>query len=210
MEHFIDINFSARYFTHGKPSAKNLLVVLHGYGQLASYFIKKFEFLDPENYFVVAPEGLHRFYTQGTSGRVGASWMTKECREKDIANYLNYLNTLLSELKKVNPNFKPTLLGFSQGGATASRWMAHTNSYFKKFILWAAVFPPDMEKNFTLTFSLSKNYFVVGNKDQYFTEEDKINQQHLLNQSGIKFDYLSFDGDHQIHSQTLEKILNEN
>ena len=42
-------------------------------------------------YTIIAPQGLHKFYLEGTSGRVGASWMTKENREDDIKNYLVYL-----------------------------------------------------------------------------------------------------------------------
>ncbi|MBK6951958.1 MAG: hypothetical protein IPH24_07885 [Crocinitomicaceae bacterium] len=106
MEHKLVISNTARYFSHGNPQAKNLVVVLHGYGQLASYFIQKFEFLDPENYYVIAPEGLHRFYLNGTSGRVGASWMTKENREDDITNYLLYLNALLEKIIIVNQYYK--------------------------------------------------------------------------------------------------------
>ena len=80
-------------FTHPKTfryhilnegtNAKKVLYVLHGYGQLAEFFVRKFRELGDE-YLIVAPEGMHRFYLQGSSGRVGASWMTKEDREQDI------------------------------------------------------------------------------------------------------------------------------
>ena len=80
----IIVSKTMRYFTIGDiDKADKLLYVLHGYGQLASYFIKSFDKIS-DSYFVVAPEGMHRFYLKGTSGRVGASWMTKEAREIDI------------------------------------------------------------------------------------------------------------------------------
>ena len=87
-----------RYFTHGDPLKANQIVyVLHGYGQLAEFFIRKFQHLS-DDYFIVAPEGMHRFYLSGSSGRVGASWMTKEERETDIQDNLNWLNALDTEL----------------------------------------------------------------------------------------------------------------
>ena len=56
-------------------NTKYLCIAFHGYGQLAKYFIRDFESLGPEHVAIV-PEGLHRFYREGMSGRVVASWMT--------------------------------------------------------------------------------------------------------------------------------------
>ena len=111
-----------RYFSiSGKEKPRDLLITLHGYGQLAAYFIKKFNTC-PDNYDILAPEGPHRFYKNGYSGRVGASWMTKEAREDDIEDNLHWLNLWLSEHLRSNHYEKIILLGFSQGGATAARW----------------------------------------------------------------------------------------
>jgi hypothetical protein len=74
-----------RYAVSGNPTAKNLLYVLHGYGHLAPYFIRKFNSL--EDSFIVAPEGMYRFYLYGSSGRVGACWMTKEERLDDALDF---------------------------------------------------------------------------------------------------------------------------
>ena len=45
--HHIEITKTARYFTYGQlnPDTRNVWFVCHGYGQLAEYFIKKFEVL---------------------------------------------------------------------------------------------------------------------------------------------------------------------
>ena len=85
------------YLSENYSHKKKLLIALHGYGQLAQYFAKKFDQL-PEDYALLVPEGMHRFYLQGSSGRVGASWMTKDGREFDIEDNLNYLNQLLSHV----------------------------------------------------------------------------------------------------------------
>ena len=142
---------------------EHLLIALHGYGQLAKFFLRKFQGLQSKGR-VVAPEGPHRFYLQGSSGRVGASWMTKEARELDIQDNLVGLNTLLSELQKSYSPKKITLLGFSQGAATAARWYQQNPSAFNQLILWAAVFPPDIDAgNFPTDKPL---HFVLGTQDE--------------------------------------------
>ena len=128
--HDLSFDFKARYYTLGHlgPSTKSVWFVLHGYGQLAAYFIKKFDTLKDNNIYVIAPEALSRFYvdplqsTGRASDRVGATWMTKENRLTDIENYLTYLNRLYLNLDL--PDSVPvTILGFSQGAATVSRWI---------------------------------------------------------------------------------------
>ena len=118
----LQFNYRARYFKLGDISkAKQIWFVIHGYGQLAQYFIKKFESLIRKDICIIAPEGLSRFYLEdiptrvaGGSNRVGATWMTKENREMDIENYINYLQSIYDlELNKIN-KAHVTLLGFSQ------------------------------------------------------------------------------------------------
>ena len=97
---------------------------MHGYGQMAKFFIRKFQSAEELGYTIIAPQGLHKFYLEGTSGRVGASWMTKENREDDIQNYLIYLNAVHSEISSEKNWDEIVILGFSQGVATAFRWLA--------------------------------------------------------------------------------------
>src|SRR5689334_7771778 len=99
----ITFNFKARYYKLGEinSSTKAIWFVLHGYGQLAQYFLRKFRILEKYNICVIAPEGLSRFYLENitspsgrNSDRVGATWMTKENRLMDIEHYIQYLNTI--------------------------------------------------------------------------------------------------------------------
>lgn len=150
-----DISFTskARYFISGEVTrhTKHIWFVLHGYGQLAAYFIRKFEGIQSSETIVIAPEGLSRFYlqdvttrTQTGDNKVGATWMTKENRLTDIENYLNYLTQVYTSEVPQNYTGKITLLGFSQGAATVSRWAADNRIKYNRLILWAGVFPPDM------------------------------------------------------------------
>jgi len=197
-----------RYKTLGDPrKANNLLFVLHGYGQLSEYFIRKFKNLG-EDYFIVAPEGMHRFYIKGSSGRVGASWMTKEAREIDISDNLNWLNEL-DEYLQLNYNFeKRILLGFSQGGATAARWYENSTIPFDHLIIWASIFPPDLKINQEMNKSNSiRNYFVLGKNDPYFNIGEQKNVIDIY--YSIGFITRSFVGEHDIETETLQTILKE-
>jgi predicted esterase len=181
---------------------EHLLIALHGYGQLAKFFLRKFQGLQSKGR-VVAPEGPHRFYLQGYSGRVGASWMTKEARELDIQDNLVGLNALLSELQKSYSPKKITLLGFSQGAATAARWYQQNPSAFDQLILWAAVFPPDIDAG---SFPTKKPlHFVLGTQDEYYQGEAA--QQLLRHYQSMGFKVHTYAGKHDIDGEVLKRLL---
>lgn len=206
----IEISKTVRYATYGNPKkAKNIWIALHGYGQLPEYFIRKFQHLNPEENYVVAPEGMHRFYLNGTSGRVGASWMTKEARENDITDNMAYLDKLWNELNSHGSFKHKILLGFSQGGATAARWHELGNFNASKFVLWASVFPPDLSfKANSNSFDTSNNFFVLGNEDPYYSDD---NAKEIIKETK-KLDFMiySFDGKHELDKSVLDQIESKN
>ena len=207
-QHHIEYKKTARFITFGNPeTATELLIALHGYGQLATEWIENFNYLDPEKYFVVCPEGPHRYYQRGRRGQVVANWMTTEDRLVDIKNYVAYLNTVYENVTTNYQFDRHVLLGFSQGGATASRWMELGKHKFQLFILWGSVFPPDMQQQFDSPLDTSKNYFVVGNNDEYFDQKRISKHYKFLNEVGMNFELINFDGNHNIHKETLLDIL---
>ncbi|MDB2656835.1 hypothetical protein N9Y60_02140 [Crocinitomicaceae bacterium] len=182
-----------------------VLYVLHGYGQQAQYFIRKFRPLF-DKMLVVAPEGMHRFYLQGSSGRVGASWMTKEAREDDISDNIHWLNELDAH---ISSEFKPKrklILGFSQGGATAARWYHKGTVQFDAMILWACVFPPDLHPEEEIK-QANNQHFAIGTEDEFYDAE----AQETLVKFYLKKEFVThqFEGKHDIHAITLDGILNE-
>lgn len=210
MEEKISISKTVRYFTHGnKDTAENIWIVLHGYSQLPKFFIRKFQQLDPEKNFIVAPEGIHRFYRKGTSGRVGASWMTKEARLDDIEDNHNYLNQLAKQLLETKNYKQRFLLGFSQGGATASRWHNSGNFNADHFILWASVFPDDISiDEGKLGMLKSNNYFAIGQSDPFF--EGKLEEvQSFFKKQAFSTKIRTFEGGHDIDTETLLRIAKE-
>ncbi|WP_045687539.1 alpha/beta hydrolase [Hymenobacter sp. AT01-02] len=211
-EHHFSVTRTARYYQLGELSAatKRVWFVCHGYGQLAAYFIRHFAHLtvaDPE-LVVIAPEGLSRFYLQGTGGRVGASWMTKEDRLTEIEDYVAYLNQLTTAtLPLAAATVQVTVLGFSQGAATVGCWLAHASFRPAHLVLWAGAFPPDMEP-FTASRLLEQLpvTLVCGTDDAYVSTTDLEQQYAYLSKVGATPIVIRFSGSHTLDADVLLRL----
>jgi len=215
MERHLTVPRTARYQQLGEPSAatRQLWLVAHGYGQLAEYFIRHFKSvhaLDPTGTVIVAPEALSRFYSSGTDGRVGASWMTTADRLAEIADQATYLDALLDHLlANCTPDVRVTVLGFSQGTATVSRWLAAAAERWRphRLVLWAGDFPKDIEATAAQQLLHDLPVVLVGGKLDGYMGPEKIQvQAEALRPYGAQVTTLSFEGSHTIHSPLLLRL----
>lgn len=210
-------NYKARYYTQGEltTTTKKIWFVLHGYGQLAKFFISKFKVLSEAGVLVIAPEGLSKFYLEDVTSRartgnnrVGATWMTRENRLTDIDNYITYLNTIYQKEVPYNFEGEVTILGFSQGAATATRWSIEGNPVFNRLILWAGVLPPDM--NFEKAHEKLKDKKIIevfGKTDPYLTDERLKEVTSLNARLNINPTLIEFDGGHEINREVLIGLI---
>ena len=212
MEHHLAVTRTARYYQLGELSAstQHVWFVCHGYGQLAAYFSRHFAFLAEanSNTVVVAPEGLSRFYLNGTGGRVGASWMTSDDRLHEIDDHLGFLDQLADHVLAQCPaGVRLTVLGFSQGTATVSRWLAQARFRPAHLILWAGGFPADMAPDVAqqLLHQLRLTV-VVGTEDEYISPSQAAQLQQQLQQLGAAPTLLAFTGKHELNRAVLEKL----
>lgn len=205
----ISFSFKARYFQLGTVHAKtkNIWFVLHGYGQLGEFFIRKFNVLENDETCIIAPEGLSRFYLTDNSGRVGATWMTKENRLMEIDNYLHYLNGIYNEVIKSASTPKITILGFSQGAATASRWTVSRPNLAQRLILWAGIFPPDLDfEKGSEILNAMEVVEVYGTTDPYLTD-DKFKEMISLNTKlKLNATMIQFEGGHEMNEKILQQL----
>jgi len=122
----------------------------------------------------------------------------------DIQNYLHYLDAVYAHA--IPPDFSRsiTLLGFSQGAATATRWAVHTRFRLDRLILWAGAFPTGMDFTHARTALQSKKLIqVLGDADPFVTDE-RINSMETLNhQLGLSPQLIRFKGKHEIDAPTL-------
>lgn len=214
-EHRIRVPRTARYFQLGElAQARRLWLVCHGYGQLAPYFIRHFRLaaeLVPGT-VVVAPEGLSKFYLQGNGGRVGASWMTSEDRLTEIEDYSAYLDQLLARLRAECPaDVLVTVLGFSQGATTVSRWLLRSTFVPDHLVLWAGTFPTDVEPAAAaaLLRSLPRLSFVCGDSDSYLPEARVHEHLAWLRQHGARPEAVRFEGTHELKSELISHLAQQ-
>lgn len=215
MEQHFTVSRTARYQQLGElsPATTQLWLVLHGYGQLAEYFIRHFAPLhaaDPAGTVIVAPEALSRFYLTGTGGRVGASWMTRADRLAEIEDQAAYLDALLGYLRAAAPaGVRLTVLGFSQGTATASRWLARAAARWRpqQLILWAGDFPADIEANNARQLLTGLPVALVsGEQDEYVSADAVRTQAARLQAHRALVSQHSFAGGHTLHAGLLRQL----
>lgn len=207
--HHIQTTRTARLYTAGNLNneTRHVWLVLHGYGQLAEYFIRHFSKVQLSHHFFIAPEALSRFYLNQTTGRIGATWMTKEDRENEIRDYIEYLDNVLASFT-FPLHIQLHVLGFSQGAATACRWLFGTAYKPATLICWAGFFPPDMQwESPKYLDEKMKTYLVYGNQDEYINDSWRKEMEKVLSPLKKKPNIITFEGKHEIVDATLQQLI---
>ncbi|REG92124.1 alpha/beta hydrolase [Algoriphagus antarcticus] len=214
MKKSISYQYQAQYSVSHEPTfqEKEIWLVLHGYGQLAEFFLRKFQGFDSPDRLFVAPEATNYGYLDGFSGRVGANWMTKHERETAIRNNHRFLDLLMGELlSQYLERPKINVLGFSQGAATATRWGSRWIGEVNLLVLWAGGFAQDMIlEDAREKFSKTKFTLVLGDQDEFITPESIEIQHQLIKNLGKAVKKLTFSGGHEIDIEMLSRILDSN
>jgi predicted esterase len=206
-EHHLPVTRSARYFVLGTPGEHNTQVwyVCHGYGQLADAFLRELQILNDGRRLLVAPEGLSRYYTHHRRREVGASWMTREDRLTEITDYVRYLDAVHTRtIKRLPPDARVVVLGFSQGAATVSRWVSFGRVRPDRLILWGELLPPDLDLDMAWgKLSDSRLTIVVGTQDDYVDLGNLRELEARLLDYEIPYETIRYDGGHHLDPEIL-------
>ena len=216
-EHRVSVARTARYFTLGSSrGAGEVWFACHGYGQLASRFLEKLRVLDDGTRFLVAPEGLSRFYLSEslTERRVGASWMTREDRLAEIEDYVQYLDAVYQDVFGSLDRSQVTVhaLGFSQGAATVSRWTALGRAKVDRLTLWGGEFPPDLDlalETVVDRLRAARLSLVYGRADQFITPKVVRGIADRLRAHDVPYREIPFDGGHELNDGVLKQLGDE-
>ena len=210
-EHHLTVPCTARYLTLGaaSPTTREVWFVCHGYGQLASQFLSDCAILDDGLRYIVAPEGLSRYYTNHARREVGASWMTRHDRLAAIDDYVRYLDTLhdhvFSSIRRAGTTL--TVLGFSQGGATAARWISLGSAVADRLVLWGELLPPDLDLEMAWgKLEDARLTFVIGKDDRYVDRDLLGALEEKLLDHEIPYETIEYGGGHWIDQEVLKTL----
>ncbi len=215
-EHRLAVTRSARYFSLGAERPSQVWFVCHGYGQLATRFLDKVRVLDDGSRYIVAPEGLSRFYLseRPAERRVGASWMTREDRLAEIDDYVSYLDAVYADVFGTLDGARVTVkaLGFSQGAATVSRWASFGTARIDRLILWGGEFPPDLDlgaQSVAGRLRAARLALVYGRADEFMTPKVVTGISARLHEHDIPCQEVPFDGGHELNDEVLRRLGDE-
>lgn len=196
---------TGRYFANeiNTVSIKNVVVLLHGYAQLAEDFIKEFSFLDMKGNLLIAPEGLSRFYK---GDKVGASWMSREFREHEINDYVKFISNIYSKeislLEEIKIN--NIVIGFSQGAHTAVRFSVYSDIPVDSLVLCCSAFPEDLKEQLILEKLLhTKIFFICGSEDKVVSQDKILTSFEYLKSLGLSTELIVFKGKHEINPKSV-------
>jgi predicted esterase len=189
--------------------------VCHGFAQLASRFLRRFEPLARQHRIIVAPEALNRFYIDtsprphGPEAIVGATWMTREDREHEISDYVRYLDDLHGALLGECGARRPSLLlmGFSQGVTTACRWFTLGRAEVQRLVLWSGNIPSDLPvEAHPDRWRATEVNLVWGDRDARAHVDGIQRDEARLAAIEVRAISARFEGGHELNPEVLAEI----
>jgi predicted esterase len=184
--------------THGRvvirdaasAPARGVVVVFHGYGQSAEMMLRDVEGITGiERWTLVAVQGLHRFYTRDNQ-TVIASWMTRQDRERAIADNITYVDRAIDAAAPADS--KLIFLGFSQGVAMAYRAALSGKRKGAGIVVLGGDVPPDVE----LT-NAPPVLIGAGVRDTWYTPEKLRADVARLDAAGVTHEAISLAAGHE-------------
>lgn len=208
---YIKVQKTARYATYGELSEKTkyFWFCLHGSNMLCEQILYKFSDFNEEEHFVISAEGLSRFYAKGMQGDVVACWMTKRDRLNEIQDFSDYLSQLHEKYSEHLPKgTKRIILGFSQGGTTAYRWLHQTKVKVDYLIPYSCWIPEDINLRESKTkLNDLKTIYTYGIHDQYLNDERIVVLKEIISKNELKISIEPYEGIHRIEKTNLKNLF---
>jgi len=184
-----------------------LLIVLHGFGQVAADFIKIFEPLTQRGILIAAPQAPHQFYKSLADRTVGFSWLTRYERDQSIRDFAGYMEKFYAHLQHEHrlDERRVFVLGFSQGVSMAYRMWAHSRVPVAGVIACGGDLPPDIGEQLR-ALSPVPVLLVHGRRDQIVPLRKAHEAQSQLAAAGLPVELLEFEGEHLIPPEAMPHI----
>jgi predicted esterase len=210
--HTLEVARTARYHVLGaRADVREVWFLLHGYGQLAAEFLATpalRETLARPGRLLVAPEALSRFYLRRGTGTVGASWMTREERAREIADVVRYLDAVWARVRADHAGaLTLSALGFSQGGAAAARWAVLGAAPVATVVSFACPLPPDLDLAAHAARARAVRWaFALGDADESIDRAAFDAGLERLRAAGLEPEVAHFAGGHALDAAALARL----
>ena len=196
IERSISATTHGRYITNERDASSPILMGFHGYAESAEMEFNRLQSIEgSEEWFIVAVQGLHRFYNRRTD-TVVASWMTRQDRDSAISDNTAYASSVLNAVTRDTPGGpKIVLSGFSQGVGMAYRCAVLEGRNVRGVIALAGDIPPELDAA-----TLRRIPAVLlgrGDKDEWYTAEKLEADTRRLNAAGVATRVVTFSGGHE-------------
>lgn len=191
-----------RYLVDIGDHSRATLVGFHGYKENASTQMDVLRRIAGNRSLgLVSIQALHRFYSRGSD--VVASWMTKEDRERAIADNVEYVGTVLTAIADEFGIARPLVyIGFSQGVAMAYRTAALVQRPCDAIVALAGDLPPDVAP---LAASLPKILIGRGTEEEWYTADKAAKDLEVFRGAGVGVVEHVFEGGHLWTPAFIEK-----
>ena len=173
-----------------------LLVGFHGYGEGAEAQLERLRAI-PESagWLSMSIQGLNRFYERRTN-RVVASWMTRQDRERAIADNIAYVVTCIDAIAAEWPILPGIVFaGFSQGVGMAFRAAVHATRPVAGVIAVGGDVPPELTAGGLKRISAA--LIARGRSDDQYPKEQFAIDEQRLRDSSVNVHALEFNGGHE-------------
>lgn len=182
------------------------LVVLHGWGQSAPSFMRRFRGLRTSDVLVVAVQGPHQMYLDRETRKVGFSWLTAFDRRRAVSDFVGTLDTVLGRVRDdFGVSAPPYILGFSQGVSMAYRYAILSESVVAGVIACGGDLPPDVAE--AMPGARRFPVLLVHGRDDAIVPVSKCDEAESA-LAGLSWPHerYSFSGDHEVPSEVVERI----
>jgi predicted esterase len=192
--HTFSTTRTARYYSLGEPGPdiRHVWFCLHSHNESVDGFATQLRPLDTPERLLILPEGLARFDQPAAvatdAGSPMAAWFASDATEYDLPDVAQYLENLAAQvLAACPPETTITVLGHGHGAAAACRWLANSRLHYDRLVLYAAVFPPEINRQATLAGLPKRPVVVVATTaDIYSPEATGEGLVHDLHAAGLE------------------------
>jgi predicted esterase len=135
--------------------------------------------------------------------------MTREARADDIADNHAYLDAVVGVVRAAAPGAQFTVLGFSQGGATASRWVAERAAAGdppRRLIVWGSVLAAEVDLGPSAPIRRVPVSMVVGVRDIWATTARIKAERERLAAANFPVTVQTFEGGHRMDNDMLAQL----